>query len=161
MDRFAGRYLGTVVDNDDPKGLCRIKVRVPEVFRGETSGWCLPSAPYAGPGAGFAAVPPVGAMVFVEWPAGDVTRVPIWSGGVWADGEGVEGAGPEVIILLTTAGNRVELRDSSGDEAIEITSVSGAKVALDSDGALIEFGSQKVALTRSSISFNDGALEVK
>jgi uncharacterized protein involved in type VI secretion and phage assembly len=161
MDRFPGRYLGTVVDNADPKGLCRVKVKVPEVFRDETAGWALPSSPYAGPGAGFAAVPPVGGLVFVEWPAGDTARVPIWSGAAWADGDGVEGAGPDAVVLLTPAGNRVELRDASGDEAIELTASSGAKVTLDSSGVLVEFGSQKVAITRASISFNDGALEVK
>jgi uncharacterized protein involved in type VI secretion and phage assembly len=161
MDRFPGRYLGTVVDNADPKGLCRVKVKVPEVFRDETAGWALPSSPYAGPGAGFAAVPPVGGLVFVEWPAGDTARVPIWSGAAWADGDGVEGAGPDAVVLLTPAGNRVELRDASGDEAIELTASSGAKVTLDSSGVTVEFGSQKVAITRASISFNDGALEVK
>ena len=161
MDRFPGRYLGTVVDNDDPKGLCRVKVKVPEVFRDETAGWALPSSPYAGPGAGFAAVPPVGGLVFVEWPAGDTTRVPVWSGAAWADGDGVEGAGPDAVVLLTPAGNRIELRDESGDEAIELTAQSGAKVTLDSSGVAVEFGSQKVAITRASISFNDGALEVK
>lgn len=161
MDRFPGRYLGTVVDNDDPKKLCRVKVKVPEVFRDETAGWALPSSPYAGPGAGFAAVPPVGGLVFVEWPAGDTTRVPVWSGAAWADGDGVEGAGPDAVVLLTPAGNRIELRDASGDEAIELTAQSGAKVTLDSSGVTVEFGSQKVAITRASISFNDGALEVK
>ena len=43
MDRFHGKYVGTVVDNDDPKGLCRLKVNVPEVLGDETTGWCLPS----------------------------------------------------------------------------------------------------------------------
>ena len=161
MDRFPGRYLGTVVDNDDPKGLCRVKVKVPEVFLDETCGWALPSSPYAGPGSGLAAVPPGGGLGFVEWPAGDVTRVPIWSGAAWADGDGVPGAGPDVVVLLTPAGNKVELRDASGDEAVEVTAVSGAKVALDSNGVTIEFGAQKVELTRSSISFNGGALEVR
>ena len=161
MDRFPGRYVGTVVDNDDPKGLCRVKVKVPEVFRDETAGWALPSSPYAGPGAGFAAVPPVGGLVFVEWPAGDTTRVPVWSGAAWADGDGVEGAGPDAVVLLTPAGNRVELRDAGGDEAIELTAQSGAKVTLDSEGVTVEFGSQKVAVSRSSISLNDGALEVR
>lgn len=161
MDRFPGRYPGTVVDNDDPKGLCRVKVKVPEVFSDETTGWALPSMPFAGPAAGLAAVPPVGAVVFVEWPAGDVSRVPIWSGAAWADGDGVDGAGPDAVVLVTTAGNRIELRDASGDEAVEITAKSGAKVTLDSSGVAVEFGSQKVAVTRSSISFNDGALEVR
>ena len=89
-DRFHGKYLGTVVDNDDPKALGRVRVKVPEVFGDETSGWCLPCSPYAGSGVGLAVVPPVGSLVFVEWPAGDTSRVPIWSGGAWPDGNGVE-----------------------------------------------------------------------
>ncbi len=161
MDRFHGRYPGTVVDNDDPKALGRIKVKVPEVLGEETTGWCLPSSPYAGAGAGFAAVPPKDSVVFVEWTAGDVSRVPVWCGAAWTDGSGVDGAGPETVLLVTPAGNKVELRDTSGDEAIELTAASGAVVRLDSSGVAVEFGSQKVAITRSSISFNDGALEIR
>ncbi len=160
-DRFHGKYLGTVVDNDDPKGLSRLRVNVPEVFGSETSGWCLPCSPYAGSGIGLAAVPPVGSLVFVEWPAGDTSRVPIWSGGAWPDGDGVQDAGPETLVLSTPAGHKVVLRDESGKEAIEIEAASGAKVKLSSDGVSIEFGSQKIAMTKSSISLNDGALEVK
>jgi uncharacterized protein involved in type VI secretion and phage assembly len=160
-DRFHGKYLGTVVDNDDPKGLGRVRVKVPEVFGDETSGWCLPCSPYAGSGVGLAAVPPVGSLLFVEWPAGDTSRVPIWSGGAWPDGDGVQDAGPETIVLTTPAGHKVVLRDESGKEAIEIEAASGAKVTLSGDGVSIEFGSQKVAMTNASISLNDGALEVK
>jgi len=159
-DRFHGKYLGTVVDNDDPKALGRVRVKVPEVFGDETSGWCLPCSPYAGSGVGLAVVPPVGSLVFVEWPAGDTSRVPIWSGGAWPDGNGVEDAGPETIVLTTPAGHKVVLRDESGNEAVEIESASGAKLTLSSDGVSIEFGSQKIALTNASISLNDGALEV-
>ena len=126
----------------------------------ETSGWCLPCSPYAGSGVGLAVVPPVGSLVFVEWPAGDTSRVPIWSGGAWPDGNGVEDAGPETIVLTTPAGHKVVLRDESGNEAVEIESASGAKLTLSSDGVSIEFGSQKIALTNASISLNDGALEV-
>jgi hypothetical protein len=32
---------------------------------------------------------------------------------------------------------------------------------LDADGVLIEFGSQKLAVSRTAISLNDGALEVR
>jgi uncharacterized protein involved in type VI secretion and phage assembly len=159
-ERFIGKYQGIVVDNDDPRGLARIKVRAPEVFGDETTGWALPCSPYVGQHAGLAAVPPVGSLVYVEWPAGDTSRVPIWSGGSWADGDGVPDAGPDVLVLVTPAGHKVELRDSAGSESIEVTAVSGARMLLDSNGISIEFGSQKIAVTAGSVSVNGGALEV-
>jgi uncharacterized protein involved in type VI secretion and phage assembly len=161
VDRFPGRYAGTVVDNDDPKSLCRIKARVPEVLGAETTGWCLPALPYAGAGVGLAVVPPNGAVVFVEWPAGDPTRAPIWSGAAWTDGAGVDGAGPDKILLVTAAGNQVEVRDTENDEAIVLTAASGAQVTLDSSGVAVVFGSQSMTITDSAISFNDGALEIR
>src|SRR5712692_5374437 len=107
--RFYGKYLATVVDNDDSKGLSRIKVKVPEIFADETTGWCLPSSPYSGPQVGLAAVPPKNSLVFVEWPGGDTSRTPIWSGGAWSDGNGVPGAGPKVLVILTPGGHKVIL----------------------------------------------------
>jgi Type VI secretion system/phage-baseplate injector OB domain len=160
-ERFYGKYLGIVVDNDDPKGLARVRVKVPEVFGEEATGWCLPASPYVGSGTGLAAVPPVDSLVFVEWAAGDTSRVPIWSGVAWPDGGGVEEAGPDAIALTTPAGHRVVIRDTSESEAIEIEATSGAKIVLDGDGVLVEFGTQKLAVSRSSISLNDGALEVR
>ena len=157
--RFGGKYVGIVVDNNDPKGLSRVKVQVPEVFADETSGWAQPTE-LSGPGVGLAAVPPVNGLVFVEWPAGDTSRVPIWSGGPRADGDGVPGAGPDTIVLVTGAGNKITVEDTSGSEAIAVEAASGAKVTMDSNGIAIEFGSQKIALTQSKVSINDGALEV-
>ncbi len=160
-ERFHGKYVGVVQDNDDPKGLMRLRVKVPEVFGDEGTGWALPCSPYAGSGIGFAAVPPIGSLVFVEWPAGDTSRVPIWSGGAWTDGEGVSDAGPDALVLTTPAGHKIVLRDESGSEAVEVKAASGAKVVLDASGVAIEFGGQKIELTRSSISLNGGALEVR
>ena len=159
-DRFVGKYRAVVVDNQDPKNLARLKVQVPEVFGEETTGWAVPCTPFAAPNAGLAAVPPVGSVVYVEWPAGDTSRVPIWSGGSWSDGEGVPDAGPDVLVLVTPAGHRIELKDTAGSESVEVEAVSGAKITLDANGISIEFGSQKIALTNSSVSVNDGALEV-
>lgn len=157
---FHGKFLGIVVDNDDPKSVSRVRVKVPEVFGDESTGWALPCSPYAGSGVGLAVVPPVGSLVFVEWPAGDTSRVPIWSGGAWPDGDGVTDAGPDAIVLTTPAGHRIVLRDAAGSEAIEVEAASGAKLVLDSSGVVVEFGSQKIEITTASVSINGGALEV-
>ncbi len=161
IERFHGKFIGIVEDNDDPKGLMRLRVTVAEVFGDEPTGWAMPCSPYAGSGVGLAAVPPIGSLVFVEWPAGDISRVPIWSGGAWPDGEGVGDAGPDALVLTTPAGHRVVLRDASGSEAIEVEAASGAKLVLDANGIVIDFGGQKIEMTRASISINGGALEVR
>lgn len=161
IERVHGRHVATVIDNVDPKNLCRVRVLVPEVLADQESGWCRPAMPYAGPSVGFAAVPPVGSVVLVEWPSGDVSREPVWSGAAWADGDGVEGAGPDAVIIVTPGGNKVELRDESGSEKLELTAASGAKVTMDSNGLTLAFGSQKLAMTNQSVSVNDGALEIR
>jgi len=85
-DRFYGKYRGLVLNNQDPLRVGRLMAMVPEVLGEVPSGWALPSAPYAGTGSGFFAIPPIGAGVWVEFEAGDVSR-PIWSGAWWATAE--------------------------------------------------------------------------
>lgn len=86
VDRFYGKYRGLVAENEDPTMRGRIKATVPEVLGTTTSGWAMPCAPYAGPNAGFFAVPPVGAGVWIEFEAGDPSR-PIWVGSWWGTGD--------------------------------------------------------------------------
>src|SRR4051794_39758938 len=81
--RHYGKYRGTVSDNQDPRRQGRIKVRVPEILGDVDSGWALPCAPHAGEHIGVYTVPPVGAGVWVEFEAGDVSR-PIWVGCWWS-----------------------------------------------------------------------------
>lgn len=161
IDRVPGRYLAIVVDNADPKNLCRVRVLAPEVLDEQESGWCRPALPFAGPFVGFAAVPPIGSLVLVEWPGGDVSREPIWSGAAWADGEGVAGAGPDAVIIVTPGGNKIELRDESGAEKLQLVASNGATVTMDSNGLTLRFGSQRIAMANGSISLNNGALEVR
>ena len=85
-DRFYGKYRGIVAINLDPLSRGRLQAMVPEVLGEVPSTWALPCAPYAGTGSGFFTVPPVGAGVWIEFEAGDVSR-PIWSGCWWATGE--------------------------------------------------------------------------
>jgi Type VI secretion system/phage-baseplate injector OB domain len=85
-DRFYGKYRGIVVNNVDPLQRGRIQALVPKVLGEVPSTWALPAAPFAGSGAGFFAVPMVGAGVWIEFEAGDTSQ-PIWTGGWWATGE--------------------------------------------------------------------------
>ena len=85
-DRFYGKYRGLVTDNEDPIGIGRLRALVPAVLGETMTGWAIPCAPYAGTGAGFYAIPMIGAGVWIEFEAGDVSR-PLWSGAWWADGE--------------------------------------------------------------------------
>ncbi len=115
-DRFYGKYRGFVVSNEDSvfeQG--KLLVRVPEVLGETATGWASPCVPYAGPGAGLYAVPPIGAMVWIEFEAGDVSR-PIWVGASWAAKtlpmrEGGIPARPTTRILRSDLGLLVALDD--------------------------------------------------
>jgi hypothetical protein len=72
-DVFFGPCRGVVTANDDPTGMMRIRVRVPEVL-GELEAWAVPCVP---PGA--KSVPEVGTVAWIEFEAGDPSR-PIWVG---------------------------------------------------------------------------------
>lgn len=108
-DRFYGKYRGLVAINVDPLSLGRLKAMVPEVLGEIPSSWALPCAPYAGTGAGFFAVPPIGAGVWIEFEAGDVSR-PVWTGCWWATGEvpmdekGIPAQAPTTKIFRTEFG---------------------------------------------------------
>src|SRR5260370_42019878 len=82
--RHYGKYRGSVADNQDPRKQGRIKAKVPEILGDVESGWALPCAPYAGDKTGVFTVPPVGAGVWLEFEAGDVTPPVLarcWGGG--------------------------------------------------------------------------------
>jgi hypothetical protein len=108
-DRFYGKYRGLVAINVDPKNMGRLKAVVPEVLGEIPSSWALPCVPYAGTGAGFFAIPPIGAGVWIEFEAGDVSR-PIWTGAWWATGEvpmdekGIPAQAPTTKIFRTEFG---------------------------------------------------------
>jgi hypothetical protein len=148
-----------VVGNDDPDGQCRLEISVPMLMKQPVSK-CLPALPFAGPGAGMAVVPPIGAAVWVEWPGGDLSKQAIWSGAWWPPKQaGVPGAGPGTLVLLTPGGHRVELSDDDG--SITLTSSGGASITIGDDGIVLDNGrGAKLELSGPGISLNNGAFEV-
>jgi uncharacterized protein involved in type VI secretion and phage assembly len=128
--RHYGKYRGTVSDNQDPRHQGRLKVRVPEVLADVESGWAMPCAPFGGDRIGVYLVPPVGAGVWVEFEAGDMSR-PIWTGGWWAsdkvptDESGTQ-ATPDVKLTRSEQGLIVALHDDN--QTIAISDDSGSNI---------------------------------
>jgi hypothetical protein len=85
-DRVYGKYQGTVMNNLDPNNLGRLQAFVPSVLGEVPTGWAKPCVPYSGPTSGFFSVPPIGAGVWIEFEAGNVS-LPIWTGCYWGEGE--------------------------------------------------------------------------
>lgn len=158
MNCCMGKYRGTVEDNADPQKRGRMKVRVPAVVGANRDIWAEPCVPYAGPGVGAWAIPPVGSHVWVEFEGGN-PDYPIWTGCFWSEGETVPGGGKVEQKVFQTAAGTITLDDSAtGGITIE---TSGMKIRLADSGIEIDNGrGARLTLNQSTISLNSGALEV-
>lgn len=75
-DKYDGFVVGTVVENNDPLGIARVKVRIPELLDSDQGPipWCLPSkkSPFGqGPNYGVYGAPKIGSPVRVSFQGGD------------------------------------------------------------------------------------------
>jgi uncharacterized protein involved in type VI secretion and phage assembly len=154
---FFGKYRGIVSDNEDPDNLGRIRARVQEVFDQNESGWAMPSVPYAGDGVGLYLIPPRNTWVWIEFEHGDPSK-PIWSGCFWGSSRELplQPVTPSKKVLKTDAGTMT----FDGSSAITIEMGTSLKIKMDSQGIEISNGTQKIVITSSSVSIDDGALEV-
>ena len=164
MSPFWGKYRGTVTNNFDPQGQGRLQVSVPAVLGEGRLSWALPSVPYAGPGLGFLAIPPLGANIWVEFEGGD-PDFPIWSGCFWDLREAPNPTGLDFIKVFKTDSITLTLDDTpgAGGFTLEVNppAVSAPiKLACTSSGIEISTGAASVKLTPASVSINNGALEV-
>jgi len=159
MNKLFGKYRGKVEKNVDPMQLGRIQVNVPAV-PAVCEGWAMPCVPYAGPGVGFFAIPPVGANIWVEFEGGD-PDYPIWSGCFWGVGEvPALPASAEMKVLKTDMGT-ITLNDLPGAGGITIETTTGMKIVISALGIEINNGQGgSIKLTGPQVSVNEGALEV-
>ena len=156
---FYGKFRGVVSDNRDPSNLGRIRAKVADVFGEEASGWAMPSVPYAGSQVGLFLIPPTNASVWIEFEHGN-PDYPIWTGCFWAENEvPVSPASADKKVLKTGAGT-ITLDDTEGSNSVTIETTNNLKIKLDQQGIEISNGSQKIMISTSSVSVNDGALEV-
>lgn len=159
QERFYGKYRGVVSDNRDPDNLGRIRARVADVYGEQESGWAMPSVPYAGRSVGLFLIPPTNASVWIEFEHGD-PDYPIWTGCFWGRNEVPANPASADKKVLKTESATITLDDTSGSSSVTIETKSNLKLKMDQQGIEISNGSQKVMISSSSVSINDGALEV-
>jgi len=170
-----GKYRGKVVDPVDPLQLGRILALVPAISEMPLS-WAMPATPYAGPGVGFFAIPPIGANVWIEFEGGDV-NYPIWSGCFWQEGQvPAEPAVPTTVMLKTTMGTlsindldaELRLNLAASERLMSLVmnptgitlSLDEASIAVTQEAITIKTGAGSIVVSRASVSINEGALEV-
>jgi hypothetical protein len=164
MSTYVGKFRGKVENNIDPMQQGRIQVSVPAVLGDGTLSWAMPCVPYAGPGVGFFAIPPVGANVWVEFEGGN-PDYPIWSGCFWGVGEVPAVPAIAEMKVFRTDGITLTLSDlpGAGGFTLEVgppVVPTPLKLVFNASGIEMTNSAASVKLTPASVSVNNGALEV-
>jgi len=141
---YFGKYRGTVVNTTDPERRARVQALVPDVLGSQPTTWALPAVPYAGNAAGFVALPPIGAGVWIEFEQGN-PDYPIWCGGWWgSSGELPQNATPSgvnQITLVTPGRHAVVISDAPGaDGGVALRTSTGARITVSESAIVIDNG---------------------
>jgi len=141
---YFGKYRAVVLDNADPNGMGRVRVKCPRVYGEGVSPWALPCTPYAFSGGGLCIIPKVGSGVWVEFEEGK-PALPIWVGSWWTQG----GVPPEAtdVVRIGKFENEAKMTVDATKLKIELGS---AKVTLGAASTILEFGSAKLTLNATS-----------
>jgi hypothetical protein len=181
MAPFHGKYRGVVANNVDPSQLARVQVSVPSVFGPGRMAWAMPCVPYAGKRVGWFVLPPLGANVWVEFEGGD-PDLPIWTGCFWGTADDLP-ANPPIAEtkVLRTESTTVTISDLPGAGGVTMQVNPPAvplavKVSIDVHGVVVSVGPSSVTvslaetrlttgaasvhLSPTTVSINNGALEV-
>lgn len=156
--------VGLVTNNQDPDGMCRIKVKFPWLSDDVESWWARIASPMAGPGRGFEFLPEVGDEVLCAFEHGD-PRFPYVLGALWNgkdapgddNGKAVTGEGVVRRSIKTRIGHFMLMDDTGGegeisfktkgghfvcindkDKQILLQTTKGHKVLLDDQGSKIQ-----------------------
>ncbi|MCG8689351.1 MAG: phage baseplate assembly protein V [Desulfobacterales bacterium] len=165
--QYFGKYRGTVINNIDPMQRGRIMVQVPDVAGLTPGSWALPCVPIAGTQQGTWFVPPIGALVWVEFEQGDPDH-PIWTGCFWGSAAEVPAlaaagnpASPS-IVLQTQLQNGITISDVPGPTGgILIKNSTGAMISITEVGITISNGQgATINMTGPTVNINAGALAV-
>ncbi len=167
MQKYFGKYRGTVMNNIDPMNIGRLMVQVPDVSNIIPSTWAMPCFPFAGIQNGFFAVPDIGSGVWVEFEQGD-SDYPIWTGCFFGSAAEVPALalatspGLQGIVIQTVGQNTLMISDTPGPTGgILLKSTTGAMISISDTGIIISNGQgATILMTGPAVTVNEGALEV-
>lgn len=138
--RFYGVSVGVVTNTQDPKGLGRVRFRLPWMADTVESAWARVAAGMAGPDCGLYFLPAVDDEVLVAFEHG-CPEFPYVLGALWngrdtppvANGDGRN----EVRMIRSRRGLTIRLTDTEDDEKIEIVDRKGSSIVISSaDGSV-------------------------
>lgn len=154
--------LAEVVDNNDPLGHGRIKVRFKWVcIHNDASEWLRIITPDAGSSTqvntnrGFVFVPEIGDQVAVSFEEGNVSK-PIVLGSIF---HGLNGSGGDsdnhLKTIATRSGHTIEFNDSLGAETITITDKNHNIIRFDTQESSIEISApENITINAKNIHIN-------
>jgi uncharacterized protein involved in type VI secretion and phage assembly len=134
-----------VTDNNDPKGLGRIRVRFRWMREDEKSPWIRVTTPYAGSGKGMFFMPEIKEEVLVGFEGGSAAK-PFIIGCVW-NGKAKNSSANDsnsTKIIKTKSGLSITLDDGAG--SITLSDKKSNTVTLDGGGNVSVNGSETVKL---------------
>lgn len=171
VDKYYGKYRGTVLNNFDPEQRGRIMAIIPDVLGITPSNWALPCVPIAGKQAGTFMVPQVGSGVWMEFEQGD-PEYPIWVGGFWgiaAEVPVLALAPPPIppgqnIVFQTTGQNSIILSDAPPTPltgGIILKSATNAMLVINDSGIYMQNGKgASLFMTGPTVFINNTALVI-
>jgi hypothetical protein len=171
INKYYGKYRGTVVNNIDPEQRGRIQAIIPDVLGLIPSSWAMPCVPIAGKQEGIFVVPQIGAGVWMEFEQGE-SDYPIWVGGFWGIAAEVPALAlvpPPIppgqnIVLQTTLQNSIILSDAAPTPltgGIVLKSATGAAIVVNDSGIYIQNGKgASLVMVGPSVTINNGALVI-
>lgn len=154
-------HLATVVENNDPDGRGRVRVRLHSIG---VELWAAVLTPSAGSGYGVSCLPRRDEQVVVGFLR---PELPVVVGALWS---GASSAPPDASpveerYLLQTPGGIKLLLDDGGGGRVRIEMPSGHHLTIDDGGAgtvTVEKGGEKVEMTASGVSITtSGQVEVQ
>lgn len=156
--------IADVIENEDPKGLGRIRVKFQwKCGTNDTTEWLRVLTPNAGTGErgsnrGFFSIPEIGDQVIVSFEEGNVAR-PIVMGSMYhqSNMDNSAYANNHLKSITTRTGHLIEFDDRSQTQGIKITDIRGNFVHIDTNGNNITITSlENMTLNCKNMQINVG-----